>query len=172
MIVNCRVGMSVPMSMGPMLVMESSQVNGTMYLGAHHMQPGPPPVQNGTHMQPSLMHPHHSLHGSATPSGQHIITSSMNRSQRSAFKNPRKFGNLCHRHRAVTEVVNVSQEHRSFRSFSSYLKPSKPVITFFSPGSTKSSTQYAIQPVPFWSRLSSCATFYHFCSLILVFIGC
>ncbi|VDN45775.1 unnamed protein product [Gongylonema pulchrum] len=87
--------MSGPLSMGPMLVMESSQANGAMYLGAHHMQPGPPPppppppIQNGTHVQATLIHPLQSMHGStATASGQHIISSSsssMNRSQRSIF---------------------------------------------------------------------------------------
>ncbi|CAG9535179.1 unnamed protein product [Cercopithifilaria johnstoni] len=80
--------MSVPLSMGPMLLMESRQTNGPMYHGAHYMQPGPPPappppsVPNGTHIPPNLIQSHHSVHGQAAPSGQHIITSSMNRSQR------------------------------------------------------------------------------------------
>ncbi|VDO27197.1 unnamed protein product, partial [Onchocerca flexuosa] len=77
--------MSVPLSMGPMLLMESRQTNGPIYHGAHYMQPGPPlssAVPNGTHIPPHLMQPHHSVHGQAAPSGQHIITSSMNRSQR------------------------------------------------------------------------------------------
>ncbi|MCP9259562.1 CXXC zinc finger family protein [Dirofilaria immitis] len=73
--------MSVPLSMGPMLLMESRQTNSPMYHGAHYMQPGPPLPSNG-HIQPNLIQPHHSLHGQAAPSGQHIITSSMNRSQR------------------------------------------------------------------------------------------
>lgn len=77
--------MSVPLSMGPMLLMESRQTNGPIYHGAHYMQPGPPlssAVPNGTHIPPHLIQPHHSVHGQAAPSGQHIITSSMNRSQR------------------------------------------------------------------------------------------
>lgn len=85
--------MSAPMSMGPMLVMESRQIESAMYHGAHHMRPGPPqpsqpsllppPIPNGTtHIPPSLTHLHHSIHGSTASSGQHIINSSMNRSQR------------------------------------------------------------------------------------------
>ncbi|EJW73044.1 hypothetical protein WUBG_16049 [Wuchereria bancrofti] len=80
--------MSVPLSMGPMLLMESRQTNGPMYHGAHYMQPGPPPpsaVPNGTHIPPNLIQSHHSVHGQAAASGQHIITSSMNRSQRLVF---------------------------------------------------------------------------------------
>uniref|UniRef100_A0A1I8E9Q9 CXXC zinc finger family protein n=2 Tax=Wuchereria bancrofti TaxID=6293 RepID=A0A1I8E9Q9_WUCBA len=79
------ISMSVPLSMGPMLLMESRQTNGPMYHGAHYMQPGPPPpsaVPNGTHIPPNLIQSHHSVHGQAAASGQHIITSSMNRSQR------------------------------------------------------------------------------------------
>lgn len=69
---------TAPMPLGPMLLMENTN-QGTIYHEPHQLHPGPPQPQIGNNLPANVRH---QPLVQPAPSGQHLITSSMNRSQR------------------------------------------------------------------------------------------